>query len=180
MGIGGRAKRGPLSTPQPRPHGRVCREEGLFAEANESPVLDFQGSCPLRSEDGRLGPGWPREQRQADSPGDQRRDRGRETNIGMVVAATGEHDAREARSRSQRGSGSVCRLAARRWASTATGAVYFKEDIATAVNKYLLQTALEEVAHYVTGATDMSRDFQNFLTTWIVEVLWDGQRSSHA
>ena len=43
------------------------------------------------------------------------------------------------------------------------GVVYFKEDIATAVNKYLLQTALEEVAHYVTGATDMSRDFQNFL-----------------
>jgi len=31
------------------------------------------------------------------------------------------------------------------------GMVYFKEDIATAVNKYLLQTALEEVAHHVTG-----------------------------
>ena len=60
------------------------------------------------------------------------------------------------------------------------GVVYFKEDIATAVNKYLLQTALEEVAHYVTGATDMSRDFQNFLTTVIVEVLWGGQRLSHA
>ena len=49
------------------------------------------------------------------------------------------------------------------------GIVYFKEDIATAVNKYLLQTALEEVAHYVTGATDMSRDFQNFLIQVIVE-----------
>jgi len=50
------------------------------------------------------------------------------------------------------------------------GVVYFKEDIATAVNKYLLQTALEEVAHYVTGATDMSRDFQNFLIQIIVEM----------
>jgi hypothetical protein len=50
------------------------------------------------------------------------------------------------------------------------GMVYFKEDIATAVNKYLLQTALEEVAHYVTGATDMSRDFQNFLIQCIVEL----------
>ena len=50
------------------------------------------------------------------------------------------------------------------------GMVYFKEDIATAVNKYLLQTALEEVAHHVTGATDMSRDFQNFLIQVIVEM----------
>jgi hypothetical protein len=49
------------------------------------------------------------------------------------------------------------------------GMVYFK-DIATAVNKYLLQTALEEVAHHVTGATDMSRDFQNFLIQCIVEI----------
>jgi len=49
------------------------------------------------------------------------------------------------------------------------GTVYFKEDIATAVNKYLLQTALEEVAHHVTGATDMSRDFQNFLIQVLVE-----------
>jgi hypothetical protein len=51
------------------------------------------------------------------------------------------------------------------------GVVYFKEDIATAVNKYLLQTALEEVAHYITGATDMSRDFQNFLIQVIVEIV---------
>jgi len=50
------------------------------------------------------------------------------------------------------------------------GTVYFKEDIATAINKYLLQTAVEEVAHYVTGATDMSRDFQNFLIQVIVEI----------
>jgi hypothetical protein len=49
--------------------------------------------------------------------------------------------------------------------------VYFKEDIATAVNKYLLQTAFEEVAQYVTGATDMSRDFQNFLIQCIVETV---------
>ena len=50
------------------------------------------------------------------------------------------------------------------------GMVYFKEDIATAVNKYLLQTALEEAAHYVTGATDMSRDFQNFLIQVVVAI----------
>ena len=50
------------------------------------------------------------------------------------------------------------------------GVVYFKEDIATAVNKYLLQTAFEEVSHYVTGATDMSRDFQNFLIQCFVEL----------
>jgi len=49
--------------------------------------------------------------------------------------------------------------------------VYFKEDIATAVNKYLLQTAFEEVTHYITGATDMSRDFQNFLIQCIVEIV---------
>jgi hypothetical protein len=34
-----------------------------------------------------------------------------------------------------------------------------------------LQTAFEEVAHYVTGATDMSRDFQNFLIQCIVEIV---------
>ena len=50
------------------------------------------------------------------------------------------------------------------------GVVYFKEEIATAVNKYLLHTALEEVTHYVTGATDMSRDFQNFLVQFAVEI----------
>jgi len=59
------------------------------------------------------------------------------------------------------------------------GMVYFKEDISTAVNKYLVQTALEEVAHYITGATDLSHDFQNFLVQIIVElrqprrVSWD-------
>jgi len=53
------------------------------------------------------------------------------------------------------------------------GVVYFKEDIATAVNKYLLQTAMEEVAHYVTGATDMSRDFQNYLIGCFVELAYE-------
>ena len=47
------------------------------------------------------------------------------------------------------------------------GTVYLKEGIA---GKYLLRVALEEVVHYVTGATDMSRDFQNFLIQTIVEI----------
>lgn len=50
------------------------------------------------------------------------------------------------------------------------GVVYFKEEIATAVNKYLLHAALEEIAHHVTRATDASRDFQNFLIQFAVEV----------
>lgn len=37
--------------------------------------------------------------------------------------------------------------------------------------KQLLETVLEEVTHYVTGATDCSRDFQNFLMRMIVRVL---------
>ena len=50
--------------------------------------------------------------------------------------------------------------------------VYLNESISSGgVSKYLLQTALEEVAHYVTGATDMSRDFQDFLFKMIVEVM---------
>ena len=48
--------------------------------------------------------------------------------------------------------------------------VYLREDTATAVNKYLLQTALEEVVHHVTGATDLARDFQNFLLQALVEL----------
>ena len=47
------------------------------------------------------------------------------------------------------------------------GTVYLKEGIA---GKYVLRVALEEVVHYVAGATDMSRDFQNFLTQTIVEI----------
>ena len=38
--------------------------------------------------------------------------------------------------------------------------VYLREDTATAVNKYLLQTALEEVVHHVTGATDWPATFK--------------------
>lgn len=38
------------------------------------------------------------------------------------------------------------------------------------LNKRLLQTALEELTHYVTGASDMSRDFQAFLLKMIVQI----------
>lgn len=33
----------------------------------------------------------------------------------------------------------------------------------------MMKTVVEEIAHYITGATDMSRDFQEFLITWIVK-----------
>ena len=48
--------------------------------------------------------------------------------------------------------------------------VYIREDIADAVSKYALKVAYEEVVHYITGATDNSRDFQNFLIDCFVEV----------
>jgi hypothetical protein len=48
--------------------------------------------------------------------------------------------------------------------------VYIREDIASAVNKFTLKVALEEVVHYVTGATDGSRDLQQFLFDMVVEV----------
>lgn len=41
-----------------------------------------------------------------------------------------------------------------------TNEVYLRNDLG---GDLLLETALEEVAHYVTGATDCSRDFQNFI-----------------
>jgi hypothetical protein len=41
-----------------------------------------------------------------------------------------------------------------------TTEVHIRNDLGGDI---LLETALEEVAHYVTGATDCSRDFQNFL-----------------
>jgi len=50
------------------------------------------------------------------------------------------------------------------------GMVYFNESVAGALNKYLLRVAVEEVAHFVTGATDMSRDFQDYLIQCLVEV----------
>ena len=42
----------------------------------------------------------------------------------------------------------------------AEGVVYLKEDIATAGHKYLLRTALEEVCHDISGASDASRIFR--------------------
>jgi hypothetical protein len=50
------------------------------------------------------------------------------------------------------------------------GVVYFKAEIAETVNKYLLRVALEECAHHVTEATDMSRDFQDYLIACCVEM----------
>ena len=47
-----------------------------------------------------------------------------------------------------------------------TEKVFIREDLG---GKIALKTALEEVAHYITGATDCSRDFQNFLLDLVVE-----------
>lgn len=49
--------------------------------------------------------------------------------------------------------------------------VYTREDISSGENKYLFKTMLEEVGHYVTGATDNSRDFQNFFMDVIAELV---------
>ena len=46
-------------------------------------------------------------------------------------------------------------------------AVNIREDLA---GKIALKTAIEEVAHYITGSTDCSRDFQNFAFDMIVEL----------
>jgi len=48
--------------------------------------------------------------------------------------------------------------------------VYLREDISSACNKMTLKVALEEVGHYVTGATDNSRDFQQFFIEGFVEL----------
>ena len=54
--------------------------------------------------------------------------------------------------------------------------VYINESNASGgVHKRLLQTCLEEVGHYITGATDMSRDFQSFFMKAIVELKWKGE-----
>jgi hypothetical protein len=45
--------------------------------------------------------------------------------------------------------------------------VYIREDLD---GKFALKVAIEEVAHYITGSTDMSRDFQNFAFDMIVEL----------
>jgi len=48
------------------------------------------------------------------------------------------------------------------------GTVYIREDVTE--GKYGLKIAFEEVVHHVTGATDNSRDFQQFLIDCFVEV----------
>jgi hypothetical protein len=57
------------------------------------------------------------------------------------------------------------------------GVVYINQDIAAggslslgwhSLTQQLLVTAIEEVAHHVTGATDNSRDFQDFLLNLVV------------
>jgi len=51
------------------------------------------------------------------------------------------------------------------------GTVYLRGDIADGLNKYLLKVAYEEVCHYVTGATDSSRDLQSFMIDCFIEVV---------
>ncbi len=48
------------------------------------------------------------------------------------------------------------------------GTVYIREDVTE--GKYGLKVAFEEVVHHVTGATDNSRDFQQFLIDCFIEV----------
>lgn len=57
------------------------------------------------------------------------------------------------------------------------GRVYINSDLAPAgvieperLSNRLLKVALEEIAHFVTGATDNSRDFQDFLLEALVKV----------
>lgn len=50
------------------------------------------------------------------------------------------------------------------------GVVYINADLAEGVSNRLMKVALEEVAHYVTGATDNSRDFQDYLLDLAVKL----------
>jgi|SRR5208282_1275910 len=50
--------------------------------------------------------------------------------------------------------------------------VYLEESHASGVTKMVLKTALEEVVHWVTKATDNSRDFQDFLLQLLIEALY--------
>ncbi len=50
------------------------------------------------------------------------------------------------------------------------GTVYLREDISDAVSKYTLKVAYEECVHYITGASDKSRDFQSYLIDMFVEI----------
>jgi hypothetical protein len=52
-----------------------------------------------------------------------------------------------------------------------TKGIHLEEAHASGLSKMLLQTTLEECAHWVTKATDNSRDFQDFLLRLLVEVL---------
>jgi len=45
------------------------------------------------------------------------------------------------------------------------GKVYINHDISVGFSENLMVTVLEELAHHITGATDMSRDFQDFAFT---------------
>ena len=49
---------------------------------------------------------------------------------------------------------------------TGTDKVFLRDDVG---GKLALKTALEEVAHYITGAMDSSRDFQQFFIDLVVE-----------
>jgi hypothetical protein len=59
--------------------------------------------------------------------------------------------------------------------------VYINQDIVgqaahndrTTLNQQLLVTALEEITHHVTGSTDNSRDFQDFLLNLVVYMAKD-------
>jgi hypothetical protein len=48
--------------------------------------------------------------------------------------------------------------------------VYLSQDHASGMTKSVLKTALEECTHWVTGSTDMSRDFQDYLLNVIIEL----------
>lgn len=50
------------------------------------------------------------------------------------------------------------------------GVVFINADLAEGTSNRLLKVALEELAHYVTGATDNSRDFQNYLLDLAVKL----------
>lgn len=57
-----------------------------------------------------------------------------------------------------------------------TDYVAIREDLDGAL---LYETALEEVAHYITGATDCSRDFQNFFMRMLVRFLAGSKVGDH-
>jgi hypothetical protein len=50
------------------------------------------------------------------------------------------------------------------------GLVYINADLAEGTSNRLLKVALEEVTHFVTGATDNSRDFQDYLLDLAVKL----------